>query len=76
MLIAAFFILLVALCRLRLTALLWVPALFCGAWAMQITASLRLPDPLASLYAFLSVAISVRNVLELVLVRGRGDTSG
>lgn len=48
--------------------LLWPPVLFCAVAAMHWTAALHLPDPLASLYAFLTVAFIGRVVLELVLL--------
>jgi len=48
--------------------LLWPPVLFCAVAAMHWTASLHLPDPLASLYAFLAVAFAGRVVLELILL--------
>lgn len=64
MLLAIVFLLLVALWRPRLTALLWAPALFCAVAAMHWTISLHLPDPLASLYAFVAVAFISRVALE------------
>ena len=55
-----------ALWRLALAAIVWAPILFCGAAAMHWTASLRLPDPLAPLYAFIGAAIIARCVWALV----------
>jgi len=58
MLVVAFVILLLAAGRgLNLGALVWGPVLFCAVAAMHWTASLHLADPLASLYAFIAVAL-------------------
>lgn len=54
---------------------LWLPALFCGVAAMHWTASLRLADPLAPLYALLVGAMAARLALEVLrrsVVRGKG----
>lgn len=67
MLIAIVFLVLVALWRPRLTALLWLPALFCAVAAMHWTVSLHLSDPLMSLYSFLVGGLGARIVLELAL---------
>jgi hypothetical protein len=41
---------------------------FCAVAAMHWTAALHLPDPLASLHAFLTAAFIGRVVLELILL--------
>lgn len=58
MLVVAFVILLFAVARgFNLGALVWAPVLFSAVAAMQWTASLHLADPLAPLYAFVTVAL-------------------
>lgn len=64
------FALLVVLAALAIDVL-WLPSIFLGVAAMQWTASLHLPDPLASLYAFFVAGVAARTAIALLFQRKR-----